>query len=97
MCIQPPCMNIAVKIVTQFFPATTSAGITDHCFTKASPPFSSNMKTKALSRMITNVATGKRLGRRDASDKGIMLTTPTSSIPLIQRLRPIFPHLVSAN
>ena len=31
MCIQPACMNIAVRMVIQWWPATISAGISDHC------------------------------------------------------------------
>ena len=91
MCIQPPCMNIAEMIVTQCWPDAMSAGITDHCFTKGSPPSSSNKKTIALSRMIAAVTTGKRLGRRDASASGIMLTTRSSSVPGDQACAPDFP------
>src|SRR5207247_7558223 len=48
-------------------------------------------KTIALSRMIAAVTTGKRLGRRDASASGIMLTTRSSSVPGDQACAPDFP------
>ena len=67
------------KWSTQYRPATMSAGITDHCFTNASPPVSSNRKTSAFTRIIAVVTAGKRLGRRDASAKGIIPPTPCSS------------------
>jgi len=72
MCIQPACMNRAVTMVIKCRPATISAGITDHCFTNSSPPISSNTKTSAFTTMIAVVTTGKLLGRRDASDNGII-------------------------
>ena len=52
MCIQPPCMNMEVRMVIQSRPATMSAGITDHCWTKASPPANSSRNTSALAAMI---------------------------------------------
>src|SRR5208283_4249702 len=80
MCIQPPCMNIAVKMVIQWWPATMLAGISDHLNTNASPPISSITKTITFTTMIPVVTTGKLLGRRDASDNGIMPPTLSSSV-----------------
>jgi len=73
MCDQPPCMNIAVRIVIRWWPEVISAGITDHCFTNASPPASSKAKTTTFVRMIKSVTTGMLTGRRDASPSGITL------------------------
>ncbi len=58
MCIQPPCMNIALKIVSQLLPETMSAGMTDHCWTNESPPMISSAKTNAFATMIAVVTTG---------------------------------------
>ena len=68
---QLPCMNIAVRIVIQRWPATICAGIADHCITNASPRISSSTKTMTLTPMIAAVTTGTRTGRRDASPSGI--------------------------
>src|SRR5271169_1854702 len=79
MCSQPPCMNIAVRMVIQCRPATISAGITDHFCTNGSPPVSSKTKTNAFTAMIAVVMTGERLGRREASPNGIIPPTLSSS------------------
>jgi hypothetical protein len=57
-----------------------AARISAHRITKVSPPINSNTKTNAFTMMITIVTTGKRLGRRDASDSGIMLPTLSSFV-----------------
>src|SRR6266446_5763752 len=71
MCDQLPCMNIAVRIVIQWWPETICAGIADHWVTKLSPFINSSTKTKAFTRMTKMVTTGMRAGRRDASLNGI--------------------------
>src|SRR6266851_9775365 len=71
MCDQLPCMNIAVRIVIQWWPETICAGIADHWVTKLSPFINSSTKTKAFTRMMKTVTTGMRAGRRDASLNGI--------------------------
>lgn len=72
MCDQPPCINMAVRSVFQPWPALMSAGVTDHRVTNASPPISSRTNTKTLIRMMSIVTMGVRVGRRDASESGIM-------------------------
>src|SRR5215813_6578987 len=73
MCIQPPCMNIALKMVSQFLPETMSAGMTDHWRTNDSPPMISSTKTSTFIRIIAVVIAGYRAGRREASVKGIIV------------------------
>jgi hypothetical protein len=72
MCDQLPCMNMAVRIVIQCWPAVISAGVTDHRVTKASPPASSRTNTKALAAMIRTVVMGVLIVLRLASESGIM-------------------------
>ena len=62
MCIQPACMNIAVRMVIQWWPATILAGISDHFITNASPPISSITKTIAFTTMIAGGDDGETCG-----------------------------------
>jgi len=71
MCSQLACMNMAVRILIQLCPASKSAGIKDHFGTNTSAPLSTNRQNTTFTRMIAVVTTGKLLGRRDASFKGI--------------------------
>ena len=70
---------MAVRIVIQRWPATISAGTTDHWVTKAWPPPSSRTKTNALIMMMRIVTTGMRAGRRVAprSGSGLPCRHPT--------------------
>ncbi len=63
-------MNMAVRIVIQWWPEVICAGTTDHWVTNASPFISSSTKTKAFTRMMKTVTTGMLAGRRDASLNG---------------------------
>src|SRR5580693_5790680 len=81
MCDQLACMNIAVRIVIQWWPETICAGITDHAVTKASPLSSSRTKTKTFTTMMRIVMIGTCVGRRDASFNGIKPPIRYSSVP----------------
>src|SRR5208283_3073288 len=80
MCIQPACMNIAVRMVTQRWPATIVAGISDQRITNAPPPASSIRKASPFTRTIAAVTAGNLRGRRDASASGIIPPTLLSSV-----------------
>src|SRR6516162_9798582 len=86
MCDQLPCMNIAVRIVTQSRPATMLAGMTDQRVTKGSPPASSSTNTRALTPMMIAVTKGNCVGRREASVRGInIMGIPSYLGPLGRR------------
>jgi hypothetical protein len=64
---QLPCIYMEVSIVSQRWPATISAGMTDQRSMKSGPAINSSKNTKLLMSMMNTVTTGNLDGRLDSS------------------------------